>query len=249
MKNILLLLFLTTQYLFALISIVPEEISNNPGLHGTISTTLETKKGNTDKENYKAGTRVVYDSNTSYITWGELSGEYGEVDGVADTDKLYLHLRHIHAITKEDIRWEVFGQLEKNKFKLIEKREVLGGGVRFKIFQIFESGQGYIGLGGFNEIISYTDDNIPSENNIRLNTYFAYTISLAEGSSLSYSLFYQPRYDKIHDYSKSHKLNVEVHIFKALYLNFRLSWDVDRAPPPNVEKQDFYQETTFVLKF
>jgi len=248
MKTIVLLLLITSQSLFALISIAPVEISDNPGVHGSFSASLETKKGNTDKDNYKFGTKVIYDSNSSYVTWGEIFAEYGESTGVEDTNKAFLHLRHIQAITPEDIRLELFIQTQENRFKSIERRFVTGAGVRFKLFEVFKDGKGYFGVGGFHEYIRYLSTD-PTEKNIRLNTYFAYTVGFGEDSSLSYSLFLQPKIDDFKDFTKAHKLNLQLLIYKALYLNLQLSYDVDTRPATGVEKYDFYQETAFILKF
>ncbi len=249
MKKILLLLLIVMQSLFALVSIVPVEIGSKDGLYGEISASLETKRGNTEKDNYKSAIRATYDSNTTYVTWAELSGEYGEASGIENTNKIYFHLRHIHAITQEDLRYELFYQGQEDKFKLIKYRRLAGTGLRLKLFEIFENGHGYLGLGGFYENVKYTTDTDPQEENIRINTYFAYTIKLGDDSDLSYSLFYQPKYDALHDYATSHKLNTKLHIYKALYLSFTLSWDIDSQPAIEVKDSDFYQETSFVMKF
>ncbi len=249
MKKLLLLLLMVTQSLFALVSIVPVEIGSRDGLYGAFSTSLETKRGNTEKDNYKSALKATYDSNSSYVTWAELSGEYGEVSGVENTNKIYFHLRHIHAITEENLRFELFFQAQEDKFKLIKQRRLAGTGLRLKLFEVFEKGSGYIGLGGFYETVKYTTPNDPKEDNIRLNSYFAYTIKLGDDSDLSYSLFYQPRYDKLNDYVTSHKLNTQFHIYKALYLSFTLSWDIDSHPAIGIKDADFYQETAFIVKF
>ena len=250
MKILLLLFLATTQYLFALISIVPVEIGANPGLHGKFNASLETKRGNTYKDTYSGGLKLIYDTNTSDVIWAEVSGEYAEVEKKVDTSKSYLHLRHIHALTPEDIRVEAFVQAQDDKFRNINRRLLAGGGLRFKIFEILKNGHGYVGVGGLYETVKYTDplDN-PNEENVRFNSYFAYTVTFGEDSSFSYSLFYQPKYNNFSDYVKAHKLNLELHVYKELYLNFRVSWDVDTKPAVNVRDYDFYQETAFVLKF
>jgi hypothetical protein len=250
MKILIALLLVTTQYLFALVSIVPIEIGDDAGVHGQITASLETKRGNTEKDTYKGSVKIVYDSNTSYVTWAEISGEYAEADKIVDTNKIYIHLRHIHALTPEDIRMEGFVQDEDDQFKNIKRRLLGGGGLRFKIFNIFKDGKGYIGLGSLYETIKYTDPLInKEEKNIRINSYFAYTAKLGDDSTISYSLFYQPKYNNFHDYVKSHKLNLELHVYKKLYLNLKASWDVDTKPAIGVKKYDLYQETSFVLKF
>ncbi len=248
MKILIISLLLLTQQLFALVSIVPVEIGENPGLHGKTALSLETKRGNTHKDNYKLAVRFDYDDNRSNHTWIEMSGEYGESNHVKDTNKLYLHLRHIHALHNKNTCAESFLQAQDDEFKLIKRRYVAGAGLRLKIFEIFHGGKGYLGAGGMYENIQYTSID-PREHNFRLSSYFAYTIKLADDSDLSYTAFYQPKINNFSDYVSAQKLSLKLHIYKRLYLNFQLAYDVDNNPPIGVEEYDFTQTTSFVFDF
>ncbi|MEA2092088.1 MAG: DUF481 domain-containing protein [Campylobacterota bacterium] len=248
MKLLLLITILTTQYLFATISIVPVEIGENPGTHGKVGASLETKRGNTHKDNYKAALRVGYDNNISFVTWAEISGEYGESHDVEDTNKAFLHFRYIHALTEETIRAELFAQTQEDKFKSIERRRIGGGGLRFRLFEIFENGKGYLGLGGYHENIKYTDEN-PTEHDVRLNSYFAYTINFSEDSSFSYTFYYQPIYNYLNDFVTAHKMELKLHIYQELFLQFKVSYDFDSRPPIGILEDDFTQTTEFVFNF
>lgn len=249
MTRLFLLILLTSQYLFALISIEPVEIGQKAGVHGELAISLETKRGNTQRDDYTANTRITYDNNSSFVTWGEISSEYGKSNGVEDTKQTFLHLRHIHAITKERIRGELFAQLEEDKFKLIKRRLLAGAGVRIKLFDILDAGDGYLGLGSFYEGVNYTSDSDPTEQNLRFNTYFAYTLELSEDSKLSCTLYYQPKYDELKEYVNTNKLNLELRIYKELFLNLRVSYDTDAQPAIGIKKYDFYQQTALVYKF
>ncbi len=248
MKSILILLIITTQTLFGLISIAPVEIGEKPGIHGKVSTSLQTRRGSTKKENYKAALRIAYDNNSTHVTWTELSAEYGETNNVENTNRLYMHIRHIYALTQEALRGELLAQLQRDKFKLIRERAIAGAGVRAKAFELLESSKGYLGVGGFYESINYTSDD-KTENQVRINSYFTYTAGFNKDSSLSYTLYYQPIADDFNDYIQSHKFQLKLHVFKELSLNFRLSYDVDSKPPVGINKYDFYQETSFVFEF
>ena len=249
MKTLLLLFLLTIQSLEALISITPIEIGEKPNLQGKVYTSLQTKRGNTDKDNYKAGLNLTYDSNSSYVTWAEISGEYGESTGQEDTNKAYFHLRHIHAITKNRLRAEIFTQVQKDKFRLIKKRFLVGAGIRTRIFETTNNGVGYIGLGGMYETLKYTSGNDPKEYNARFNTYLTYSLDLSEKSKLSYSFYFQPKTKQLNDYTQSHKLDLKLKIYKTLFLQLRVAYDLDSLPAIGVNKYDFYQETAFVLNF
>ena len=248
MKLLLLITLLTVQYLFATISIVPVEIGEKPGTHGKVGASLETKRGNTYKDNYKAALRISYDNNISYVTWTEVSGEYGKSHDVEDTNKVFLHFRYIYALTEESIRAELFAQTQEDKFKSIETRRIGGAGLRFKIFEIFENGKGYLGLGGYYENIKYTDEN-PTEHDVRLNSYFAYTINFSEDSTFSYTFYYQPIFDYLNDFVTAHKMELKLHIYQKLFLQFKISYDFDSRPPIGVLEDDFTQTTELVFNF
>ncbi|MCW8838067.1 MAG: DUF481 domain-containing protein [Thiovulaceae bacterium] len=250
MKYIIILLIITNQ-LFALVSIKPVEIGEKVGISGGVEIGLETKRGNTDKDSYKADIKVMYDSNTSYLTWLEVSGEYGEANDVEDTNKLYAHLRFINKLTDEIIRYEVFLQTQEDKFKAIEYRRLAGIGLRFKIFNTPIGGRGYYGLGSFYENIRYTNPSIdPDENEVRVNTYLAYSVNFSNKSSLAYTLYYQPILDKFSDYVMTNTLELSLQVYQQIYLKFSASYDLDSYPPNGINKKyDFTQTTTFLYKF
>lgn len=251
MKKIILTAIVTTQYLFALVSIAPVEIGEKAGLSAKLEAGLETKRGNTDKDNYKASARLTYDNNSSCVIWGEISGEYGKSNGVEDTNKAFSHIRYIHALTNdENLRYELFAQLESDDFRQINSRVLGGAGLRYKVFNSVEKGKGYFGLGGFYEGIRYKNPLIdPAEDNARLNSYLAYTIGFNNKASFSTTLYYQPMIDDFSDYVQSSQLELKLNIFKELYLKFSASWNVDSKPPVGVEKSDFVQTTSFVFNF
>jgi putative salt-induced outer membrane protein YdiY len=251
MKKILLIGILTTQYLFALVSISPVELGKKPGLSGSFEAGLETKRGNTDKDNYKASVKINYDNNESYVIWGEFSGEYGESNYAKDTNKAFSHLRYIHSLTNdENLRYELFAQLESDEFRQINSRTLGGAGLRYRVFNSPKNGKGFLGLGGFYENIEYKNPLIdPSEDNARINSYLAYSIDYTELSTFSYVVYYQPKVDDYDDYIFSNQLELKINIIKTLFLKINVSWNEDSAPPVGVEKNDFTQTTTFVFDF
>lgn len=247
-KFILVITLILTQNLFALVSIAPVEIGENPGLNGEVSLSLETKSGNTDKESYSASAKVAYDNNVSYVTWAEVSGEYGESEGTKDTNKAFSHLRYIHTTYFDDLKAEAFAQLQSDEFRLIRSRLLGGAGVRYKLFSLFGKDKGYLGLGAFHESITYSS-NDPDEENVRLNTYFAYTVNINESSQFSYTFYYQPKVDIFSDYVQSHEAQLKVKIYKQLSLRLSVTYDFDSKPPMSVKKKDFTQKTSLVFEF
>ena len=250
MKFLLLITLITTQYVFALVSIAPVEIGDKPGFSSTIEAALETKRGNSDTDSYKASARTTYDSNQSYVAWVEVSGAYGKANGVENTNKLFSHARYIHAITEELIRGEVFLQLQNDDFKEIKNRTLGGLGARFKLHDILQNSRGYLGIGAFYEDIDYNDPLInPPEENIRANAYFAYSINFSTDSSVAYTLYYQPKLNDFSDNVQSHEVELKLSVYKNLFLKFTISYDTDSKPAVGVEKYDFTQNTSFIFNF
>lgn len=250
MKNLLLILFIFTQSLFGLVTIAPVEIGQKPGLSNTLEAALETTRGNSDTDNYKASFRTTYDNAYDHVAWAEISGAYGKANGQENTNKLFSHVRYIHALTEEIVRGEIFAQVQKDEFKRINSRVLGGGGVRFKIFDLLQNSKGYLGIGAFYENIRYKSSLLdPSENNLRVNSYFAYTIDLNENSSVAYTLYYQPKADDFNDNIQSHDIELKLNIYKDLFLKFTVSYDRDTKPPMGIKKYDLTQNTSFIYNF
>ena len=252
MKKILLLITVVTlQSLFALVTIIPVEIGEKPGISGRVSGGLETKRGNTESDNYKASLRVNYDEAEDYVVWAEISEEYGKANGEENTNKAFVHLRFIHTLTDDtDLNYELFAQLEDDKFRDIKNRSLAGAGLRYKLFNSEKRGQGFIGVGAFHEDIKYLDPVLnPSETNERLNVYFTYNVNFSKDAEFSYSLYYQPRLNKFSDHIQTNNAVLEFKIYEELFLRIAATWNVDTHPAVGVKKGDFTQRTLFVFKF
>lgn len=251
MKLLLLISIIMTQYLYALVSIAPVEVGKKAGMSVNIETGLETKRGNTVKDNYNTSFRFSYDDNTDYVVWSEVSRDYGKSNYKVDTNKAFAHLRLIHAISDdENLKYEVFTQLESDEFRQIETRTLGGAGVRYKLFDSIVKGTGFLGLHLFHENIRYTDPLVdPSEGNNRFNLYLAYTVTLSDKSTFSSSLYYQPIVNDFKDYLLLGELEVKLLINKSLYLKVSTSLSKDTKPSTGVDGRDFVQRTTFVFSF
>ena len=247
MKLVLLLLFLWLD-LFAVITIAPVKIGKKPGYSGILKGSLQTKRGNSDIDNYSAGLRVQYDNNSSYVVWSDLVFDYGEASGKKNVNKTYAHLRLVHTLFSKTLNYELFGQSETNEFTNVQHRFLAGGGLRYHE-DLNSWGSLYFGLGGFGEDIKYLSTADPKEQNIRMNSYISYTKKFDKKSKLSYVMYYQPRVDDFSDYIFSNGLETTIRVYEKLYLSFVLYFDVDSAPAVGVKDIDFTQKTSFIYKF
>lgn len=250
MKTLILTTLITTQSLFALVSIVPVEIGKKPGFSNKVEGSLETTRGNTDSDSYKLAARTTYDNGIDYLSWAEVSGAYAKANGKENTNKLFAHTRYMHTITDKTVIAEMFLQLQKDEYKRINNRMLGGGGIRLELFDLLQKGKGYFGIGGFYENINYANSAVNhSENNLRVNSYFAYAIELNKTSSIAYTLYYQPKASDFSDNIQSHELELKLGIYSDLFLKFSISYDRDSRPPIGARDYDFTQNTSFVYNF
>ena len=248
MKFFLFLLFsfISAQ---AIITIAPVDIGQKPGKSGMFKGSFETKRGNSDVDIYSAGLRLQYDNNESYLIWSDFTFSYGKSSGVTNTNKTYAHLRYIHHLyEKKSIDWETFIQSETNEFTNVKHRYLCGAGMRF-FSEKKHWGKLHLGVGAFYEDISYTTIIDPTEKNLRVNTYLAYTNNFTKESYLSYVFYYQPKADALKDYILSNGLELNILIYKQFYLNFVFFYDYDSMPAIGVKKEDISQKTSFLYKF
>lgn len=250
MKTPILISLLAAQSLFALVSIIPVEIGKEVGFSNIAEASLETARGNSDTDNYKTSYRSTYDNGKDFVTWAEASGAYGKANDEENTNKLFAHARYIHAITPDSVRAEVFAQYQKDRFANLKNRFLYGTGARFKTFDTTNDARAYIGLGAFYESVSYRNADVnPSERNIRLNSYFSYSLDINDKTSIAYTLYFQPKVDDIADNLQSHEFELKMNIYKDMYLKFAVDYALDSDPPADVKRYDLTQKTSFVFNF
>lgn len=249
MKFIIAILIALTQISYAVVSIAPVEIGDHKGTTTNIELGLQNRDGNVKKENYNAAIRVTYDNAKDYVTWLEFDGEYGKSNGVENTNESFLHFRYIHTLTNDQkLRYELFSQVESNKFKQINKRTLLGLGVRYNLMNLMSNTKGYFGLAIFNEDITY-ENSAPAENNNRFNSYLTYSLQLSKQTKLSWNFYYQPKIDDFSDYAYTTKAELTTELFKNVSLKVSLGANEDSNPVSGVKKSDVSQKTTFIFNF
>lgn len=251
MKLLLLSIVFYTHSLYALVSISPVEIGDKSGFSVSLETGMETKRGNTNKDNYRASLRVSYDEDKKCVLWGEIFGEYGKSNAQEDTKKAFSHIRYIHSLTdNENIRYEIFSQLESDAFRQINNRILGGLGLRYRYLNSEKNGKGYFGFSIFSEYIKYKNNiSDPSEVNSRLNAYASYKLMFNENSSFAYTLYYQPKFNDSNDYIQTNNIELKFNLYKKLLLKLNTIYNIDTNPPSSVVKYDFTQRVSFVYNY
>ena len=249
-----LLTCLSMQPVWAIVNIENMNLLSDQARQGfdvQLGLDLSGKNGNTS--NRKAGFDSRFQSfketGTHFLV---LSYEYGESGDVKDTDKSFMHLRHIGYVT-DTLAWEAFAQLESNEFTRLSLRSLVGGGVRYKLGKLSEFHSSYLGAGLFRSRESLDDDltatDEGSEYATRANLYMVNKVKLTETASLSNTLYYQPDLSQASDYRLLEQFRFKVSITQKLSIIVSLDVSRDSRPPQTIERTDTSYTTGINYRF
>ncbi len=222
-----------------------------PGFSGTVGLEFSGTKGNSEKSDTTLASQLQW-NNTDYRNILLADYSYGEANQQINSDEAFLHLRHIHHINHH-YAWELFGQLQNDRFARLSLRRLVGGGFRHK--QDFGDNRYIFGVGAFFEEERLKEDaNIttPEErrsNNWRGNLYGITGHTLNDQSRLFSTLYYQPKLSDSGDYRVLLKAGVKVKMAENLNLTIGVDGKYDSQPPLEVKDYDISYRSGIELNF
>jgi putative salt-induced outer membrane protein YdiY len=235
--------------LHAIVTIDPVEPSSEGGFNGEVDFTFKASQGNTEKRDNDVGTKLQYDSK-EFVNFLIFNYKEGYAQKVNVVNRSYGHFRHVHLLTDE-LAWELYSQLEQDKFKNLELRKLAGAGVRYRFFSS-ETDKFYYGIGVYYSEEYYKSVIAGDENRFieRLNSYISYKEKINGSFVATLTLYYQPslRHPQndtniIADGSLSFKLTT------ALALKISGNYKKDTDPALGNKKEDSYYATSLSYTF
>lgn len=203
---------------------------------------LSLYKGNTDIFRFNTDLRMDFrkGKNSGFII-GQLA--YGEKNDVSYIDKGLVHLRYIRDVSSKFL-FETFVQKEFNDFLLLEKRELLGLGVRFHL--INQSGEWgkfnlYAGVGVMYEIESFnpSSDLIQKEDSSFLkSTNYISTDYSSKKFSIKNVTYFQTNFDENRSSRIYSDFKLSVKLSKLLSYTAGINYRYDSNPAPTVKNYD-----------
>jgi len=243
MKKYLLLPTLLSSFAFSVVSIKPVEIKNDASIDFEQGLSFSSKSGNVEKMDFKLATSLKQ-YGEGYVNTLFFFYDYGESRGQKDTNALLFHLRHIHDLGWKDLNAELFTQVEKDDFRDITSKTLLGSNLRYKIDT--EKLDVFVGLGVF---YAWLDEVNIKDEYTSINSYVSLNYQFTDSTSLTYKAYYQPRIDDFDDFQLYQKAQLKVNITNRLSLFVNLLHEYDAKPPVGIEKSDFAQTTGLSYKF
>jgi len=220
------------------------------GLSGLLNLSFSGASGNSDKSAVTSKAQLVWQQQQAH-TLLLASYHYGASNRVRDTNKTFVHLRHV---IKRNDTWseEGFVQAERNEFTRMSLRALVGGGLRQTLYS---SPEGQIHLGGgafyssekFEEDPSYSDGG--TEKLWRANIYLALGYSLNETVKLESTSYYQPSLKNSADYRLLEQAAASFSINDSLSLRLTLDIAHDNEPPQTIDKTDINYLTGIEYRF
>jgi len=221
------------------------------GFNGELELSFSGASGNTDKMDIAAGARLEWrqGAHTNYIVGNHA---YGEALDTTNTDRSFLHLRHITQLTPT-LAWEAFAQGERNELNRLQFRGLLGGGARLKLLDPSESHAAFLGIGAMSVRETYTTTAGTTETETdrqwRGNLYLVAKFRIGPGVRLVNSLYYQPSLGDIRDYRLLDTFALHVDLTDTLAIRLNVDIVHDSEPPASVRETDVIYRTGLSWSF
>lgn len=248
---IFIITFISGKFLFSQVNTERyRQDADTTGFSGLADVEAVIATGNTDFQLISIGGRLNYNWGDDY-TFLVANGGYGWESGEEFVDQIFAHLRHV--ITPSDLlQIELFAQFDNNKNRLLLERELIGGGLRFKLVksEFFKLRMG-IGYMFENEFYDLTDKSVHKPHSVanRLTSYLTFSLNFDKTFSLISISYYQPEIVEWMDYKfvSENELLIKTGNLIDFYIKFNLRYD--SRPPDTVKNFDTFSRIGFSFKF
>lgn len=220
------------------------------GFSGLADVEAVVATGNTDFQLISIGGRLNYNWGNDY-TFVVANGGYGWESGEEFVDQVFAHLRHV-ITSNELLQIELFTQFDNNKNRLLLERELIGGGLRFRLAKsdFFKLRMG-IGYMFENEFYDLPENSVHERHSVahRLTSYFTFTLNFDKTISLISISYYQPEFVEWNDYKfvSENELLITAGTLMDFYIKFNLRYD--SRPPDTIKNFDTFSKLGLTFKF
>ena len=211
------------------------------GLSGYIESDLSSRSGNVDIIEVNIENRNDYVwKNMNTNSFLIMQGNYGWQGGTQYSDEALVHLRHVLRI-KTKLQPELFAQIDYNKKRLLMFRGLLGGGLRFAVYNHNKTKLWY-GTAFMleNERLDLYDTDFHKKevSVIRWSNYFSFNVDFNDQLNWTSTTYFQPLINYLGDTRILGETNLKVGLIEqlSLVLGFKLRYDSE--PPKGIKSLD-----------
>jgi hypothetical protein len=239
LKKFLLFIFITQFSLISAQVIDVEHLRRNAdstGFAGSVGINLNITK-NTKSIFLFGGNAYIQYRNGKHLVFYINGTSYKKVDDTNIVNKGTNHLRYNFDLN-DFITLEAFGQIQYNSISKIDKRQLAGGGTRFKLASK-EKYTMHLGTILMFEHEKINTTPVVYNDNIRFSGYFSVRYFPTENISIGSSTFYQPRIDKFYDYRLHSYNSLSVKLIQKLSLKITYIISYDAFPADGIPKTQY----------
>lgn len=221
------------------------------GLHSSVSLLANGASGNTEKNASRADALLLWQHNgdTEFV---QVQYAYGRSRGQLDIDRAFVHARHRSGLGNG---WaaEGFVQTGRDRFARLSQRTLLGGGLRWTLFEEEKKAAGYLGFGAFHEreVLNPkfgTNDSLQVDL-LRANSYLVLKQQFNEQVRFNNTAYYQPVLSGAADFRLLEQASLLVKLTEKLDLKLSLEIAFDSRPAQTVQQRDLFYSTGLEFSF
>jgi hypothetical protein len=213
------------------------------GTSSTLDASVSIRSGNSDLYDVSGSGQVNHWSGASMVL-AVARVRYGKNDGNTYSSSSFGHIRLTHWFTT-DVAAEVFGQLERDRFTLLQVRTLLGAGSRLRMAGSDRFSM-YYGSSLMLELENLDESKVllhpTSTETFRWSNYVSLRWEITEHTSFSSTAYAQPRLTDFEDLRLLHDAALEVGITSVVSLRVVLRQRLDGRPPDGIDRYDIFLE-------
>lgn len=224
--------------------------TQDEGLSASADVAFAFRSGNSDLFDVSVGGQVNHRNDKRFIL-GIARVRYGESNGTTYNSSAFAHLRLTQWFGTLGAG-ELFGQLENDRFTLLQLRSLIGSGIRLRLA---ETGQvsAFLGSAAMYEIEDLDADKVtvhPSRSRVvRWSNYLSFSWKISESASFSTTVYAQPQVDAFSDVRLLQDAALNFDITESVSFRVVFRQRFDNRPPDDIERHDAFVENGIRVRF
>ena len=222
------------------------KVTDTSGFSGSAAINFALKRNTRDFLTFLSDIHVQYKmKNHLVILKNDLA--FQKIEGSDFENSSILHLRYNYKMSQK-LTWEAFGQIQKNKINLIQHRNLVGTGLRYKLSNA-ENYKFYLGSLVMYENEKLSDGVTPVQKNTRNSSYLSFSLYPSENISVISTTYYQPILKNFSDYRISNQSSLRVGMFKNVSIKVSYTFTYDVFPAIGIPNSQYDFSTGIAYSF
>ncbi|MBN2012004.1 DUF481 domain-containing protein [candidate division KSB1 bacterium] len=230
---------------------VNTEAMRNTALKGgfayALSFNQQFARGNSDYSIYKSSGRIDF-LHKKYHTFLIGNFKWGKQQDTKFINKGFVHGRIVFQV-KDWLAPESFAQIEYDDFIRLKRRQLIGAGLRWKVWGQKKDAGWHMGTGFMRELEEYTVATEGTKALFRSTNYISGKLKLNEVAEWNLIVYYQVDVGHISDFRILVDSGLTIKLWKAVSLTINFESRDDNEPLPDVKKQDMLLTNGLQIKF